>query len=1555
MSGNKPNWKDQSKTHKPMKLQSNTAQQFITLTMRTTDSRGMVTSNYHQWYRQWETVRIGTYGARYRTDMQRQQSPKFNRQAELAKHPIQRLLPTSESEFILNDEQYEEMKALADPEDRQRYKQRLYIEWRNENNITNSMIQEMNSINEAERKRIIKMEQTHSDTVARLFGDIMGSMDRQSRELIERYKIDVYTNEDDEEIEYTYADAIANDNWFYLFQVAKQTHIVRHIHDNMRTIDLRQEAEIDKLKQLKHKYGTLIDWIQRFEDQLDICESVGLELSEEKKCRIFIHNLNPALFEDTIRSYFHRATSSNYPNTLGELKQYILSEFEDTITRRPELLKRILRGDRVETTLQVNQKKSKSNNKFKCEICDAVSHVTTACKFYNNKFTIPQNKAYMERLKKKQEKQKNEQTQVVEEVQQKETINLIIEQCKYAHQGVRSNEIDFIYDTGTETGTIVNTDKSVITKLYSEKVLLEGIGGGTIETDKAGNSIFGKLRVLKGENGRNLVSQYESGKHFQVLNPDPNTFILRGWPRTENEGKEFMFNRDEEKYGDKLLHCTIPKSYFAKNFKEQCYLLYNPSEITNHQQNDKQHLITTYHHRLNHASAAMLSRLLPPLEPTISTADIEVWKKEYGDHCSACLQGKMTDHKRVASSNTANLSPGTAAGDIMFLNSTPLLVIVDVDTKCIILTTMGSKKVENLKQSLEHVINIYKTYNNKLNNLVFDREPAVLALENWLLTQQVRLKPKAAAQKVGLAEIMIRLIKDTARTTKLSVRDNYGYTPPSCFDLELCHDTVTTINQWIRDGNQTSPYQLFTGKSLDKLRDLRANWGEPVVVKRPNQLTTGLLSKGQWAIVVRRQLDGTGLLKVYLIDSKHYAHRLKFQRAIPPDWVVTTINNLNTKASTLDDAYAIEEEIVDQQEPATQVTILETNQSKPETAAGESNLEHNDYDPEELEPRYWTKDTSDDDEDYEPKYWTRDAPSDAINATQPEQTNVEQQLYLSYQQAMESKYEARPFYNYLLYEQALKTNPEEAKKALELEVLAAESKNIWHGVHEKDLTTEQKQLIIKTMKNFKEKFKPTGEFEKYKVRILARGDTQTHLAETEGPVCRVESIFLIFCIAAIKQLEVIKIDFVAAYLNTEMPDEVKHKWLLLDKHVSEVLCDNHPTKWRQFLRPDGRILVQMNKMLYGYKEAAYYWNQCLMNMFIKAGYTISKKDKCLVYLKRDGKEAYIAITVDDCCCAITRDKEWKEELINVCKDEFQQCTIEEGDSINVIGMNFQIDREDKSIKVQQKHYINTLKNEYIITRKAVTPATDDLFVEGDSPLLSDQIKFMSINSSCMYAGKRTYPEILPITTYLATKYWKATEEDYDKAIRVIEYLNLNEDHHLLLKPKSFNIICAADASYAEHHDAKSHTGGVIGFEGYEDQHTYFIFVSSKQPIIAKSACEAELIAQSTVGDYVVWLKDIVEELQLPTEKAIEMQQDNKSAMHMTTMGTGTFKRSKHIKVRYFWLKDLIDAGTMKFKYVPSLEMVADILSKPLTGYKFKYLLRKLLGQGNDKQFNMTAH
>jgi hypothetical protein len=119
---------------------------------------------------------------------------------------------------------------------------------------------------------------------------------------------------------------------------------------------------------------------------------------------------------------------------------------------------------------------------------------------------------------------------------------------------------------------------------------------------------------------------------------------------------------------------------------------------------------------------------------------------------------------------------------------------------------------------------------------------------------------------------------------------------------------------------------------------------------------------------------------------------------------------------------------------------------------------------------------------------------------------------------------------------------------------------------------------------------------------------------------------------------------------------------------------------------------------------------------------------------------------------------------------------------------------------------------------------------------------------------------------------------------------------MILSPKSLALVSAADASYEEHPDGKSHSGGAVRFNS--NYSCYFGFVSSKQSVVAESAGEAELIAQNKVGNLVEWARQMLEELGY-MQKKVPMLVDSTCAMQIVKQGTGSFKQAKHFKVHFF--------------------------------------------------------
>jgi hypothetical protein len=199
----------------------------------------------------------------------------------------------------------------------------------------------------------------------------------------------------------------------------------------------------------------------------------------------------------------------------------------------------------------------------------------------------------------------------------------------------------------------------------------------------------------------------------------------------------------------------------------------------------------------------------------------------------------------------------------------------------------------------------------------------------------------------------------------------------------------------------------------------------------------------------------------------------------------------------------------------------------------------------------------------------------------------------------------------LLFDKAVVAIPEEAIKALREEVIKAIKINIWHPVHLKDLSNEEKELIIPQMINYLEKYKPDATFDKFKVRVLARGDKQIYTGESDGPVARIETLLMLLVIAIYNDFVIFKVDFGSAFMRTPISEDVKHKWVKLNKRGVKLLLELEYDKYKDYVLQDGSVIAEMDKLSYGYVEVAHYWYETLAETFTSNG-----KDKYL-FIKKD--------------------------------------------------------------------------------------------------------------------------------------------------------------------------------------------------------------------------------------------------------------------------------------------------------------------------------------------------
>jgi hypothetical protein len=121
--------------------------------------------------------------------------------------------------------------------------------------------------------------------------------------------------------------------------------------------------------------------------------------------------------------------------------------------------------------------------------------------------------------------------------------------------------------------------------------------------------------------------------------------------------------------------------------------------------------------------------------------------------------------------------------------------------------------------------------------------------------------------------------------------------------------------------------------------------------------------------------------------------------------------------------------------------------------------------------------------------------------------------------------------------------------------------------------------------------------------------------------------------------------------------------------------------------------------------------------------------------------------------------------------------------------------------------------------------------------------------------------------------------------------------------------------------------------------------AKRQEIISLSTTESEYVAATYAAKEALWLRQLILQLfgiKLDATKldATTLFSDNQSAIALTKEHQ-YHARTKHIDVRFHFIRWIIEDGKLRLIYCPTDEMVADILTKALVSTKVKHFAREL--------------
>ena len=151
-------------------------------------------------------------------------------------------------------------------------------------------------------------------------------------------------------------------------------------------------------------------------------------------------------------------------------------------------------------------------------------------------------------------------------------------------------------------------------------------------------------------------------------------------------------------------------------------------------------------------------------------------------------------------------------------------------------------------------------------------------------------------------------------------------------------------------------------------------------------------------------------------------------------------------------------------------------------------------------------------------------------------------------------------------------------------------------------------------------------------------------------------------------------------------------------------------------------------------------------------------------------------------------------------------------------------------------------------------------------------------------------------------------------------------------PSSSSLFTAySDADHAGCKDTGRSTGAYVVKMGTVG--TGAVSWSSKlQPIVALSTTEAEYVAAVDTGKEMLWMRNILKEFGHELGGSSRLWIDNQSSVQVA-QNPEHHGGMKHLDLRYYWLRDEVERGSISVAYVPTDDNPADLLTKPLAPVK----------------------
>ena len=465
---------------------------------------------------------------------------------------------------------------------------------------------------------------------------------------------------------------------------------------------------------------------------------------------------------------------------------------------------------------------------------------------------------------------------------------------------------------------------------------------------------------------------------------------------------------------------------------------------------------------------------------------------------------------------------------------------------------------------------------------------------------------------------------------------------------------------------------------------------------------------------------------------------------------------------------------------------------------------------------------------------------------------------------------------------------------------------------------------------FKRKYDDKGELQKFKARIVARGDMQVEgrdFNDTYAPTLHLDSFRAIVALAALNGWEIYQDDVDAAFLNAPIDEEVYVRM---------------PPGYQQY-GPNGEVLfLRLKRSLYGLRQSPANWSSTLHDFLVSQGLVRSKGDPCVYVLKTADGIVVVGVFVDDlifCGSDIAGVRAVRSALA----ERFSTKGL--GKLTHYLGI--EVDQSDGSIVLSQCQYVDKILAAFNMTD--CNPVSEPLppslkLTNSMCPSTGaerERMKEYPVRQAIgalMYLSIGTRPDISHSVRDVARfcsnpgfQHWQAVQ-------RIFRYVRGTRDLSLRYSPSNLGFFGFCDSNFAQCPDTSRSVSGSV----FLLANCAVSWTSSSQKRVAVSTTEAEYYAAFWGAKQCMFLRQLLQDLCFSLDGATPLLGDNRGCVLMAN-NPGARKRTKHIRYKYHMVRELVEEGDISVNRVPKEVQLADIFTKNVDARSLQTMRSDMMG------------